>query len=75
MEQQKQENEVLFKNNLHKQAGILSPAIFTLLTRYTNLILFEVFLNTGDTSARLMCSRIIIVHQNHNHGNTPKNNN
>ena len=42
--QQKQESEVLFKNYLYKQAAITSPAIFTLLTRNTSLILFEVFL-------------------------------
>jgi hypothetical protein len=42
--QQKQESGVLFKNYLHKPAAILSPAIFILLTRYTSLILFQVFL-------------------------------
>jgi len=42
-EQQKQESEVLSKNYLYKQAAILSPEIFTLLTRHTSLILFQVF--------------------------------
>jgi hypothetical protein len=43
-EKQKQESEVFFKNYLYKQTAIISPGIFTSLTRYTSLILFEVFL-------------------------------